>query len=95
MRKVAGALGAIGIEVLGASMVAQQQTAPAPAVPIPAGLPDLAYTRSDLKQLHDWRLLACDSAGVVSGPPSWRHTSELPSISFGYGAPLSRAQAAR
>ena len=44
MRKVAGALGAIAVVILGASIVAQQQAAPAPAAPIPAGLPDWAYT---------------------------------------------------
>jgi cytochrome c553 len=49
MRKVAGAFGAIAVVILGASMLAQQQAAPAPAAtapasPVPAGLPDWAYT---------------------------------------------------
>src|SRR5688572_1494928 len=43
MRKAAGASGAIAVVILGASIVAQQ-AAPAPAAPIPAGLPDWAYT---------------------------------------------------
>src|SRR3990170_8332439 len=44
MRKATGALGAIAVVILGASMMAQQPAAPAPAAPIPAGLPDWAYT---------------------------------------------------
>jgi cytochrome c553 len=44
MRKGAGALGAIAVVILGASIVAQQQAAPAPAAPVPAGLPEWAYT---------------------------------------------------
>jgi hypothetical protein len=34
----------MAVVILGASIVAQQQAAPAPAAPIPAGLPDWAYT---------------------------------------------------
>ena len=44
MHKVAVAIGAISVVILGASIVAQQQAAPTPAAPIPAGLPDWAYT---------------------------------------------------
>jgi cytochrome c553 len=44
MRKVAGASGAIAVVILGASIVGQQQAAPAPAAPVPAGLPEWAYT---------------------------------------------------
>ena len=44
MNKAVGALVAIAIVILGASMVAQQPAAPAPSAPIPAGLPDWAYT---------------------------------------------------
>jgi cytochrome c553 len=44
MRKVAGASGAIAVVILGASIVGQQQAVPAPAAPIPAGLPEWAYT---------------------------------------------------
>ena len=44
MNKAVGALVAIGVVILGASMVAQQPAAPAPSAPIPAGLPDWAYT---------------------------------------------------
>jgi cytochrome c553 len=44
MRRVVGASGAIAIVILGASIVAQQQAAPAPAAAIPAGLPEWAYT---------------------------------------------------
>jgi cytochrome c553 len=44
MRKVAGASGAIAVVILSASIVGQQQAAPAPAAPVPAGLPEWAYT---------------------------------------------------
>ena len=44
MRKLACGLGAIAVVILGASMMAQEQAAPAPAAPIPPGLPDWAYT---------------------------------------------------
>jgi len=44
MKKAVGALVAIAIVILGASMVAQQPAAPAPSAPVPAGLPDWAYT---------------------------------------------------
>ncbi len=44
MNKAVGALVAMAVVILGASMVAQQQAAPAPSAPIPAGLPDWAYT---------------------------------------------------
>ena len=44
MNKAVCALVAIAIVILGASMVAQQPAAPAPSAPIPAGLPDWAYT---------------------------------------------------
>ena len=44
MRKAAGAPIALAIVILGAAIVAQQQPAPGPAAPIPAGLPDWAYT---------------------------------------------------
>src|SRR5688572_31334321 len=40
----AGASIAIAVVILGASIVAQQQAAPAPTGPIPPGLPDWAYT---------------------------------------------------
>src|SRR5688572_16429486 len=40
----AGASIAIAVVILGASIVAQQQAAPAPTGPIPAGLPEWAYT---------------------------------------------------
>ena len=43
MRKGTGALGALAVVILGASIVAQQ-AAPAPAAAIPAGLPEWAYT---------------------------------------------------
>jgi cytochrome c553 len=43
MRKAAAAAGVITIAILGASIFAQQRGAPAPAAPIPAGLPDWAY----------------------------------------------------
>src|SRR5687767_13363553 len=42
MKKAVSALVAIAIVILGASMVAQQP--PAPSAPIPAGLPEWAYT---------------------------------------------------
>jgi cytochrome c553 len=44
MRKAMGALFAIAVVIFGASIMAQQQPAPAPTGPIPAGLPDWAYT---------------------------------------------------
>jgi cytochrome c553 len=44
MRKAAGASSAMAVVILGASIMAQQAAAPAPAAPIPAGLPDWAYT---------------------------------------------------
>jgi len=44
MNKAVGALVASAVVILGASMMAQQQAAPAPTGPIPAGLPDWAYT---------------------------------------------------
>jgi cytochrome c553 len=44
MRKTTGALGAITVVILGASIVAQQPAAPAASAPIPAGLPEWAYT---------------------------------------------------
>ena len=40
----AGASIAIAVVILGASIVAQQPAAPAPTGPVPAGLPDWAYT---------------------------------------------------
>ena len=43
MRKAAAAVGVITIAILGVSIFAQQRGAPAPAAPIPAGLPDWAY----------------------------------------------------
>jgi cytochrome c553 len=43
MRKAAGVSGAITAVIFGVSIVAQQQAAPAPAAPIPTGLPDWAY----------------------------------------------------
>jgi cytochrome c553 len=44
MSRTQGALVAIASVVLGASVVVAQQNAPAPTAPIPAGLPDWAYT---------------------------------------------------
>src|SRR5688572_7377490 len=46
MAKAVGALIAIAVVIFGASIMAQQQAAPAPAPtgPIPAGLPEWAYT---------------------------------------------------
>ena len=44
MRRTVGALFAIALVILGASVIAQQQAAPAPTGPIPAGLPEWAYT---------------------------------------------------
>src|SRR5262245_56180206 len=44
MNKAVGALVASAVVILGASMLAQQQAAPAATAPIPAGLPDWAYT---------------------------------------------------
>ena len=44
MSRTQGALIAIASVVLGASVVIAQQNAPAPAAPIPAGLPEWAYT---------------------------------------------------
>ena len=44
MSRTRGALLAIALVVFGASIVAQQQNAPAPTGPVPAGLPDWAYT---------------------------------------------------
>src|SRR4029450_1072171 len=44
MKKAVGALAAIATVILGASMVAQHPAAPAPSAPVPAGLPDWAYT---------------------------------------------------
>src|SRR5262245_63023297 len=44
MGKAVGAPIAIAIVILGTSIMAQQQAAPAPTGPIPAGLPDWAYT---------------------------------------------------
>src|SRR5687768_12246494 len=44
MSRTQGALIAIASIVLGASVVVAQQTAPAPAAPVPADLPEWAYT---------------------------------------------------
>jgi len=44
MNKAVGAFVASTVVILGASMMAQQPAAPAPTGPIPAGLPDWAYT---------------------------------------------------
>jgi len=44
MSRTRGALLAVALVVFGASIVAQQQNAPAPTGPVPAGLPDWAYT---------------------------------------------------
>ena len=44
MSRTRGALLAIALVVFGASIVAQQQNAPAPTGPVPAGLPEWAYT---------------------------------------------------
>src|SRR5262245_2518325 len=44
MNKTQGALIAIASVVFGASVVLAQQNAPAPTAPVPAGLPDWAYT---------------------------------------------------
>lgn len=44
MRKTVCASTALALAILGASMTAQQQAAPAPTGPIPPGLPDWAYT---------------------------------------------------
>jgi cytochrome c553 len=44
MRRTVGALFAVALVIFGASVIAQQQAAPAPTGPIPAGLPEWAYT---------------------------------------------------
>jgi cytochrome c553 len=44
MMKAVGAPIAIAVVIFGASIMAQQQAAPAPTGPIPSGLPDWAYT---------------------------------------------------
>ena len=44
MGKAVGAPIAIAVVIFGASIIAQQQAAPAPTGPIPAGLPEWAYT---------------------------------------------------
>ena len=44
MGKAVGAPIAIAVVIFGASIVAQQQAPPAPTGPIPAGLPEWAYT---------------------------------------------------
>lgn len=44
MNKAERALVAVSVVLVGASVLAQQPTAPAPGAPIPAGLPDWAYT---------------------------------------------------
>jgi cytochrome c553 len=44
MRKTVGALFAVALVIFGASLIAQQQAAPAPTGPVPAGLPEWAYT---------------------------------------------------
>jgi cytochrome c553 len=44
MRRTAGALFAVALVIFGAAVIAQQQAAPAPTGPIPAGLPEWAYT---------------------------------------------------
>src|SRR4030095_3530368 len=71
MKKAVGALVAIAIVILGVSMVAQQPGAPAPSAPVPAGLPDWAYTPPPPP-------LPCRSARVSAALPDWAYPPPPP-----------------
>jgi hypothetical protein len=68
MGKAVGALVAFAVVILGASIVAQQQAAPAPSAPIPAGLPEWAYTPPPPPGGPPPSALPAGDAAVVSIP---------------------------
>jgi cytochrome c553 len=68
MGKTLGGVLAIGLMALGAAAAAPQNTPPAPAAPIPAGLPDWAYTPPPPAGTPIPSALPSDDAAVVSIP---------------------------